>query len=949
MVISTDPAPGAWEADWELRYSRSKLKYSPIKFLPILSLVLCGIISAGNLDVRYDLSIDFHPADDESAGRIIGSNRIHLTNHREAELSEIYICRTAGATHTGEENASINITGIRSTSLERSTVDSGDVVRLGIFPALGSGESIIIDVAFETRLGRQADTFAPTLSGDTGMEVYNLVNFYPRVAPFNGEGWQRRDFGHPTANGNPADYEIAIEYPARLAIVSAAHCARTDTLTNTRIRKQYYANNSRGYSAVLAEGFIHQQLVIDDISVELLFPPSEAAYVPALLAQLADLNQFYAWHFGACPHDKLAFAVVHSLNRKAAAYPNLIVLQDNFREMSELLPQLFARQWFGNSLTTNASRESWLMDSFAEYAAGGYQVERAQTPAGDHWEALRIIETIWRDFDDLTAEEIMRMLHRLLGQSVIPPLYEPEQSLGWENQALLYSRIVAGRQALQMLQAAVGDSLMREIMLDFVRINRNQSVSTDRFISVIETHSVRATADRFRLALTTGLRPDFSVDDVQTSGRKDRRWNNRIITDFDGDWSLPVDLEIVTTANDTILRRDQYLHPDQDINLITDSHIKSVVLDPDNLIYDANRFNNRWPRSIRFQPIYGLPSWEVYKFYYRPQIRQDWRGLWRFGAVINGGLGLNLQPILPAYYRHSFELEASLAPVLAGEHQLGVGITYRTPLNAIDRTYWEAQARLEYPRNTQSLAFSRYLGRTQYLVAHRRSAYQRLTGKIRRTEFFTTAPNRDWLRGKLYTLEADLVRFRYDRTQRSNLQLALVIGRAVQQRGGDFIRLSAMADVERHAGHLLILRAHFENGLVWDERSSNYLRYRLEHKLRAWRPRDDFVPLFRGFTPVEDQRWNSVVGGGFSIGVETNLPVWPMVYIDGALAGKAGGVIDDRWRDLLDNPVYAAAGIGLESQSVVELGLYLPLWISHPLNSGHRWGWRWLVQWGFYF
>lgn len=912
---------------------------------------ICTLVTGAELDIRYELELTFNPGGDGRPAQVCGTNRLWIRNNWSQPLGELHIHNSAnGNLDPNQPTRSRSTIGnLRCSHLGKISADNTISMRVGLFPAVDPGEEVVLNIPFTTYLSESPNSYVPTVGSRGDTVIYNLIHFYPILEFFHSDGWHSWNHTNQIEPFvNLAEYTVSLSFPTGYQVGASARLISSDTLTTDLVRQRFKSPKAISFSAIISSEFVSRREYIDGITVDILSTPGEQQRVEQIVSQLENLIPFYQDRFGPCPSDQLTLSIGYSLDASAVSSASYIIFQDSFTSAHRILPREFAHQWFGNSIITDANYETWLLESFSEYASWQFR-QSQQTPVETNFlESTRAVVLIWQDIFDLTAEEIMQRLYDLFGRTLIPPIYQPGKGTDWEDRTRLVSRYIAGSHALQMLESAVGDSLMRIIMHTYTTENVWNSVNTETFIHTVNRFADRKIGNNFRLALTTNLRPDYKIVDVKTAGRKDRRWETKVITDFNGTWRLPIDFEAVTEIGDTIRFNRIRLQNGGDINLITDNPVKSVLLDPDKRTFDSNRFNNRWPRNFLLQPIYGLPSWEVYKLYYRPVIRQDWRQDWRFGVHISGGLGLNLMPVLPAFYQNAFELELSYAPELKAK-QLGVKFAYRTPLGSIEHTFWEFRNNWEYPRNEQSLSLSRYLGKTRYLVANRQSAYQRLTGQVKRTEFSTTSDENRWFKGKLLSLQVDFTRFRYDPRKRSNIQIALLLGQAFQQEGGEFYRLSSLIDLERHLWEKVIVRAHGEQGLIWDKRRSNYLRYRLEHQLRAWRPRTDFVPLYRGFTPAADEYWDSVLGFGFSLGAETEWPVWPMVYIDGMLAEKAGGRLNQRWQRLQDNPLYASAGLGIESQSLVELGLYLPLWISHPLDNGSRWGWRWLVQWGFYF
>ncbi len=923
------------------------------KIYIFLPLIFTGIANAGDaLVIRYELNLNISPASQNEAARIEGVNRVWIRNNWDRPIGELHFHNSPNQKYgsKGQADSYTEIGRIRSSSLGKVTNADQLSMQVGLFPALNPGEEVVLEIPFVTTVSNRPSPYIPTVGSEGDTVIYSLVNFYPVLEFFYPDGWHPREH---TRKGTPvtnfAEYEAHITYPRDYKIGCSANLIKENILTSSVKRSSFHSQRATRLSILLANKLNFHQESISGINVELMYSDGENDLVAPTIAKIHQLADFYEGRFGKCPSNKLFIGPAYSLDTATVIGPNYIVFQKGLKNGMRSLPHEFAHQWFGNAIVAEGSNEEWLIESFAEYSAWLFQKTQKQPEKHGLINSAQEGLAIWREFDDLPVEEIMRRLQGLLGSSILPPVYQSDRQTSWENSAQLYSRFVIGNHALQMLESAVSDSVMQIIMRQYIAENLWKYVSAETFVSTVSRVANNRIGSNFRLALTTNLKPDYKIVSVETKGRKDRRWETRIVTDFKGPWILPIDITAVTENGDTVRYERVRLQNDSDINLVTSSPVQSVVLDPDKKTFDSNRFNNRWPRTFLLEPIYGMPSWEVYKVYYRPVLRQDWRREWRLGVRVSGGLGLNLMPLLPAIYQNSFDVEIDYSPAL-DDHQIGVRLAYRKPINSKEHTFWEVKASWEYPRNEQSLSLSRYIGKTSYLVANRKSAYQRITGQIKRTEFINRDVDQNrWLKGQLLALQADLVRFRYEPKQRSNMQLAVLAGEAINDKGGAFYRLSALVDFERRLFDQLIVRTHFENGYVWDERESNYLRYQLEHQLKAWRSRTNFVPLFRGLTPVAKERWDSVLGFGLSIGYATSLPAWPMVYLDGAMAEQDGGSLKHRWDRLSDNPVYASAGIGIESQTLLELGLYLPLWISHPIGNGSRWGWRWLVQVGFYF
>ena len=102
---------------------------------------------------------------------------------------------------------------------------------------------------------------------------------------------------------------------------------------------------------------------------------------------------------------------------------------------------------------------------------------------------------------------------------------------------------------------------------------------------------------------------------------------------------------------------------------------------------------------------------------------------------------------------------------------------------------------------------------------------------------------------------------------------------------------------------------------------------------------------------TDEKEWqDNIFSSGFSIGWETNTAAWPMVYMDGIVISDDEGTLPDRIDHLnKSDRLYITAGFGLESQTMMEIGLYFPIWVSHPVRGEENFALRMLLQWGFYY
>ncbi len=900
-------------------------------------------VLGNGLDILYNLDIYFHPRTNQSAGFIEGINHVRIVNNTKDELKQLYFHNASN--YSASKAPLTEISEVRCSHTGHISGQDSLVLKIGLFPAVKQGETVIIDIPFKTFFTSSGNPHLPAYGARKDTTTYNAINFYPVLEYYYTDGW------HPelyTKSIKPytqfAQYKVDLTIPKDFMVGVSGNVIKQNELETGHLKYSFKDDFTLSCSALIVQGMHKTELNISGVQVEIIAPKTQTKRVQKTAEHLQALIPFYEQRFGNALMDKLVIGSGYSLGTHAVTNGNYIIFQGHI-DIEHVLDHEMAHQWFDYSIQADEYRDVWLNESFAEYASWLFaQSQKDEADPFTFTDPLPDIN-IWSDIKTMDTEDWTRFLMDVIGEKSLPPVYQPGKQINWETVANIYSKYIVGNHALQNLQATVGDSVMRNIMFNYCLLFKGKTTNTEDFIVVVEQHSEKEIADNFRLALTTNISPDLEIKNVD-SQFKHRQWHNQIITSFEGSWIMPVDILIITENGDSTLLKQVDIKTNKTINLATSSPAVSVILDPRKKLFDDNRFNNRWPRRVSLQPDYGLPSWETYKVYYRPKLKRDWRGNWRTGVKFSGGLGINLMPIMPAFYQNLFDFEITFS-IGVPKHNWGGKINYRTPLESTANTFWELEKGYEYPKKWTKLSFNNYFGEPKYLAVQGESYYSRLTSTISSTEYIASDSSAWWTTGQSVKLKEKWTIFSYSATQRYLVETHLLYG---FQEEVSFYNFGISADVETHKFEGFIIRLHSEAGFVWDERAGNELDYRLLYVPKVWQQREGRIPLFRGVASDEKEWHDNILSGGVSVGFETEAAAWPMVYIDGAIISDKKGTLLERIDQLnRSDKVYISAGIGLESQTIMEIGLYFPVWVSHPVGGEDNFTLRMLMQWGFYF
>lgn len=919
--------------------------FDGIRFNIIIGYLLLPLaVEANGLDIYYNLDIYFHPSTNQSSGFIEGINHVRVINNTGNELKELYFHNASN--YNSKNEILTEISTIRCSHTGIVNGKDSLVMKIGLFPHLQPGETVLIDISFKTYLTSSNNPELPTFGTRIDTSIYNAVYFYPVLEFYYADSWKPDLYKKSIKpHTNFAKYDIDLNVPIDFLVSTSGKVTKQSLLETGHYKYTIKDDHTLLFSAVFVQGMQKHTLEIGGIQIEIIAQKKQLKLIKKIEERLKSLITFYENQFGNSLMDKLVITSGYFIGSRAVTTSNYIIFQDNI-DVEHVLDHELAHQWFGNSVQTDEYTESWLNESFAEYASWLYDQTQREKPDPFTFNEPLTDLNIWSDLKALNTEDWARLLMDVIDEKSLPPVYRPGKQIQWEKAANIYSKYISGNHALQMLQASVGDSIMQKIMYDYCVMYKGRTASTDDFIQIINLHTTKKIADNFRLALTTNLKLDVEILDVKSNYKEDKKWENKIITSFLGSWPMPVDVLFITEYGDSILLKHVDISANSIIKLNTTSPVKSAELDPYNKLFDDNRFNNGWPRRISLQPNYGLPRWETYKVYYRPRIKKDWRGNWRTGVKLSGGLGINMLPIFPAFYQNLFDLEITFSTGVPSQNW-GGRINYRTPLESTANTYWELETGYEHPKKWTKVSFNNFLGEPKYLTSHGRSYYSRLTTTFSSTEYTESDSGDWWIAGKSMKLKEKWTIFSYTAEQRYLLEAILLGGFQEEE---TFYTIGLSADFETHKIDRFVIRMHNEAGFVWDERKSNEFDYRLLYIPKVWQQREGRIPLFRGVSTNEKEWHNNIISGGISIGWETKAAAWPMVYMDVAKLSNYNGTFIKRIEHLKkSNTVFLAAGIGLESQTIMEVGIYFPIWVSHPASGEDNFALRMLLQWGFYF
>lgn len=267
--------------------------------------------------------------------------------------------------------------------------------------------------------------------------------------------------------------------------------------------------------------------------------PAQVSTAHAYGDSLAQILSFCADTFGALPHPpNLTIAQMPDGSVDSFSAPGLLLISTHMwaqKPNQQLLAQLAASQWWGDSVLPATSNDVWLTDGLSNYASAMY-MEQANGVAGLH-EAL----------ENFAVGALMYENETAIGQAQhLQPYSQQYDSVVEDKGAMVF----------HMLRSQIGDDNFASLLKEFYGQHAGKDASIDQFESLAATKMPTQQAGDPPLNLvaffsqwlnSTGV-PEFKMNYIVYRTIRGFKVVGKIHQDLDT-FRMPVDVEVKTEGN----------------------------------------------------------------------------------------------------------------------------------------------------------------------------------------------------------------------------------------------------------------------------------------------------------------------------------------------------------------------------------------------------------------
>lgn len=486
-------------------------------------------------------------------------------------------------------------------AMQTYSLDEGLLI-VGLPAPLAPGERTTLDIEFETK-------FARALTAD------NCVYRDTYVWRF---GWNPFAVPGSAAAGGfalpAADYRVELTAPETYRVVGGAD-RQVERETVAGLTTYELANDRPARSVPLVIGTDLESVssTWDGVEIEAVYFPGGEAFARLCISYVGEILAAHSERFGPFGYRRLVLVENPTpgfygmaadgmilVGRSAVRLKDMPALGVYDRLVEYLLAHEAAHLWWGIGIGTDFDAENWISEGFAEYLSIGYFEEKygAFEPNLLTHLGEGLIEDVVRSeygyfnlrqhFSEAPYVDLLRLD---FDEAIVKPSADVEYLNG--QTVRIYNK---GYLVLRALESIVGRETLRNVLVEANAEWRGRTLTVEAFQELAEDVSGDDLTGFFDDWLHGDARVDIAVVGFATVESVDG-YTTTIRLRREGA-VLPVEIRATLADGSTVDRLWHAASTEGKVTVESASPVVRVHVDPDEMLPDANRFDNHYPRRI---------------------------------------------------------------------------------------------------------------------------------------------------------------------------------------------------------------------------------------------------------------------------------------------------------------------------------------------------------------
>ncbi len=470
------------------------------------------------------------------------------------------------------------------------------VVEIPLPEPLAPGETVTVDLAWDARTST-----LPRRQGRRGRH-WDFAQWFPIVAVYDEFGWEE----HPLmpqgefygefmnfdvtidvaedqvigATGVPVEGDPGWADAAAPGFADSLFYKRdaygdpgaaeqlgllADPVEPGRKRVRWLAEDVHNFAWSTSPEYIYEGGHWEDIAIHVLYQPGDTAWDDGValrrtkiaLAWLDEIYGDFAWP---------QLTNLHRVEGGGTEFP--MVIMDGSASQSLIIHEAGHNYTMG-ILASNEWKEGFIDEGMSSFQTNWFFEEQG-------------VEDVWENSFESAAEwDRTGRSQPLTTESADFRDFQTYQAMTYTRPSVVY----------RMLMGYLGEETFREGLQIFYQENKLQHITLEDLEAAMEEASDEELDWYFDQWFRTTDTLDYGIGGVESSAISGGRWRTTVEVIRLGEAWMPVDLQV-----GDVTRRLDSRETVQTVEVITQTRPDEVVLDPETIILDADRTNNRWQR-----------------------------------------------------------------------------------------------------------------------------------------------------------------------------------------------------------------------------------------------------------------------------------------------------------------------------------------------------------------
>ena len=486
-------------------------------------------------------------------------------------------------------------------AIQTYSLDDGILV-VGLPSPLAPGERTGLDIEFETK-------FARALTVDTCVYRDTYVWRF---------GWNPIAVPGSAAEGGfvlpAADYRVELTAPEEYRVFGGAdRQVAHETVAGLTTYELTNDRPARSVPLVIGPDLEAVSSTWNGVEIEAVYLPGGESFARLCISYVGEILAAHSGRFGPFGYRRLVLVENPTPGFYGLAADGMILAGASLARLKDmpaldvydrLLEYLLAHEaahlWWGIGIGTDFDAENWISEGFAEYLSIGYFEEKygafepnLLTHLGDGL----IEDVVQSEYGYLNLRQhfseapYIDLLRLDFDEAIVKPLADVDYLNG--ETVRIYNK---GYLVLRALESIVGRETLRDVLIEANAVWRGRTLTVEAFRELAENVSGDDLAGFFDDWLYGDARLDVAVDGFDTV-ESENGYTTTIRLRREGA-VLPVEIRATLADGSTVDRLWHAASTEGEVTVESGSPVVRVHVDPNEMLPDANRFNNHSPRRI---------------------------------------------------------------------------------------------------------------------------------------------------------------------------------------------------------------------------------------------------------------------------------------------------------------------------------------------------------------